>query len=293
MTPAVRFAPSPTGDLHLGHAWSACCAARAGREIGAEFIVRIEDIDLARCRDAFIERQLEDLAWLGLVSARPLWRQSERMEIYRVQLERLEALGVVYPCFCTRAQIRQELEAMAEAPQAGVEGAPAYPGRCRHLSPEQRRGRIGAGEGYGLRLDSAAALAITGPLSWTDVRLGRREVCNPLGDVIIARKEMPTSYHLSVVVDDHAQGVARVTRGWDLIEATDVHRILQALLGLDVPEWEHHELVVDAEGRRLAKRKGAETLRSMRERGLSPDSVLEAAAAHAIAAPDTGAFRCP
>lgn len=286
----VRFAPSPTGDLHLGHAWAAWCAHEAGRETGAEFIIRIEDIDQGRSREEFIDRQIDDLAWLGLASARPIWRQSERMPVYRQALDRLEGLGVVYPCFCTRAEIRRELAAMNAAPQLGDPSA-AYTGRCRGLSADERAGRIGAGEAWAMRLDALKAMDLTGPLHWIDVGLGRREVRGErIGDVVIARKETPTSYHLSVVVDDHAQGVVRVTRGWDLIEATDVHRLLQALLGLDTPEWAHHALVVDDDGERLAKRRGGETLRTLRERGLTPTLVLEAARARAVWPPQPGVF---
>lgn len=279
--PAVRFAPSPTGDLHLGHAFSAAYAAQAGEEIGARFLIRIEDIDQGRSRAEFIARNLEDLAWLGLVSEGEVWRQSERMRVYRDALDRLEGLGVLYPCFCTRADIRREIETMGGAPQDHV--GHVYSGRCRGLSPDQRAERIGQGDAYAVRVDGARALGLTGPLDWTDVHRGTFEVdLSSLGDFVVARKDTPTSYHLSVTVDDAAQGVARVTRGEDLLSSTHAHRLLQALLDLDVPVWDHHLLVVDDAGRRLAKRLGSPSLRDMREAGLSPQSVLETAAARAI-----------
>lgn len=279
--PAVRFAPSPTGDLHLGHAFSAAYAARAGQEIGARLLIRIEDIDQGRSRPEFIARNLEDLAWLGLVSEGEVWRQSERMPVYREALDRLEEQGVLYPCFCTRADIRREIEAIGGAPQDHV--GHVYSGRCRGMSSDERADRIGGGEAYAVRIDGGRALDLTGPLEWTDVHRGTFAVSlATLGDFVVARKETPTSYHLAVTVDDAAQGVVRVTRGEDLLEATHAHRLLQGLLGLDVPVWDHHLLVVDDEGRRLAKRLGSPSLRDMREAGLSPQSVLETAAARAI-----------
>lgn len=278
---SVRFAPSPTGDLHLGHAFSAAYAAGRGREIGARFLIRIEDIDQGRSRAEFIERNLEDLAWLGLSSDGPVWRQSGRMPVYREALDRLEGQGVLYPCFCTRADIRREIEAMGGAPQDHV--GHVYSGRCRHLTEDERRDRIGHSDPYAIRLDGAKALGLTGPLHWTDVSRGTFKVdLSSLGDFVVARKETLTSYHLAVTVDDAAQGVVRVTRGEDLLSSTHAHRLLQALLGLDVPVWDHHLLVVDDEGRRLAKRLGSPSLRDMREAGLDPQSVLETAAARAI-----------
>lgn len=279
--PSVRFAPSPTGDLHLGHAFSAAYAARAGQGIGARFLIRIEDIDQGRSRAEFIDRNLEDLAWLGLVSQGEVWRQSERMPVYRESLDRLDGQGVLYPCFCTRADIRREIESMGGAPQDHV--GHVYSGKCRRLTPGERQDRIGRGDAYAIRLNGAKALDLTGPLDWTDVHHGTFSVSlAALGDFVVARKETPTSYHLAVTVDDAAQGVVRVTRGEDLLQATHAHRLLQALLGLEVPVWDHHLLVVDDEGRRLAKRLGSPSLRDMREAGLSPQSVLETAAARAI-----------
>ncbi|MGA0546215.1 tRNA glutamyl-Q(34) synthetase GluQRS [Brevundimonas sp. VNH65] len=279
--PAVRFAPSPTGDLHLGHAFSAGYAAQRGGDLGARFLIRIEDIDRGRSRPEFIDRNLEDLAWLGLVSEGEVWRQSGRMVVYRQALERLDGQGVLYPCFCTRADIRREIEAMGGAPQDHV--GHVYSGKCRHLSAMERQDRIGRGDPYAIRLDGGRALDLSGPLTWTDVTHGTFAVdLSALGDFVVARKDTPTSYHLAVTVDDAAQGVVRVTRGEDLLSSTPAHRLLQALLGLDVPVWDHHLLVVDDDGRRLAKRLGSPSLRDMREAGLSPQSVLETAAARAI-----------
>lgn len=279
--PAVRFAPSPTGDLHLGHAFCAAYTARSGREIGARFLVRIEDIDGGRSRAEFIDRNLEDLAWLGLVSEGPVWRQSQRLEVYRAALKKLETLGVVYPCFCTRADIRREIEAMGGAPQSDT--GHRYSGRCWSLSKDERTDRLGRGEAFALRLDGTRSLDLTGPLDWVDIRRGTFRVdLTRLGDFIVARKDAPTSYHLAVTVDDAAQDVVRVTRGEDLLQATHAHRLLQALLGLEPPVWDHHPLVVDDDGVRLAKRVGSRSLREMREAGMSPQTVLEAAAARAI-----------
>lgn len=279
--PAVRFAPSPTGDLHLGHAFSAAYAARVATEIGAQFLIRIEDIDQGRSRPEFIDRNLQDLEWLGLLSDKPVLRQSERMPVYRAALDRLEAQGLLYPCFCTRADIRREVQTIGGAPQDHI--GPVYSGRCRGLSPDERAERIGRGDAYAIRLDGGCALSLTGPLDWTDVGRGTFAVSlETLGDFIVARKEMPTSYHLAVTVDDAAQNVERVTRGEDLLASTHAHRLLQALLGLEVPVWDHHLLVVDDQGHRLAKRLGSRSLRDMREAGIDPQTVLETAAARAI-----------
>lgn len=284
-SPSVRFAPSPTGDLHLGHAFSAAYAAQRGREIGARFLIRVEDIDQGRSRPEFIDRNLADLAWLGLISEGEIWRQSERMGVYRAALDRLDGQGVLYPCFCTRADIRREIESMGGAPQDHV--GHVYSGKCRDLSPTERQDRIGRGDPYAIRLHGTTALDLTGPLAWTDVSRGTFAVDlsaphGALGDFVVARKEFPTSYHLAVTVDDAAQRVVRVTRGEDLLSSTHAHRLLQALLGLDVPVWDHHLLVVDDDGRRLAKRLGSPSLRDLRQAGLSPETVLETAAARAI-----------
>jgi glutamyl-Q tRNA(Asp) synthetase len=259
---ATRFAPSPTGRLHLGHAFAALYAWRRAREAGGRFLLRIEDIDEGRCREEFVAAILEDLAWLGLDWDGEVRRQSRHLADYRAAVGRLEAAGLLYPCFCTRADIARALD----APQ-GPEG-PVYPGTCRALSAAERAARIAAGSAYALRLDVAKALAQTGPLAWTDEAAGTI-AADPTaqGDVVLARKDAPTSYHLAVTADDAAQGVSLVTRGADLFAATHIHRLLQALLGLPTPLYRHHPLVTDAGGRRLAKRDRALTLAALRQSG--------------------------
>ena len=269
----TRFAPSPTGLLHLGHAFSAAFAWRAARAAGGRFLLRIEDIDATRCRPEFEQAIRDDLAWLGLDWDGPVRRQSEHMADYRACIDRLDARGLVYPCFCTRAAIRAEIARAGAAPH-GPEGA-VYPGTCRRIAADERARRIAGGEAYALRLDVARALAETGPLAWHDRARGRI-AADPaaFGDVVIARKETPTSYHLAVTHDDHVQGVTLVTRGEDLFAATDIHRLLQALLGFATPEYHHHRLLTGNDGARLAKRAGAPSLRSLREAGRSPAEVM-------------------
>ena len=268
----TRFAPSPTGYLHLGHAYSALFAWRAAREAGGSFLLRIEDIDTTRCRPEFTASIVEDLAWLGLAWDGEVRKQSEHFADYRGALEKLEARGLIYPCFCTRADIAAEIARAGGAPQ-GEEG-PLYPGTCRALSPAERERRVAAGESYALRLDVARAAEQTGPLVWEEDERGR-VAAQPelLGDVVLARKDVPTSYHLAVTVDDALQGVTLVTRGEDLRAATHIHRLLQALLGLPVPRYRFHKLLTDASGKRLAKRDKALTLRALREAGRTPDEV--------------------
>ncbi len=274
----TRFAPSPTGRLHLGHAWSAFVAWRAAREAGGRFRLRLEDIDGGRCRPEHADGILDDLSWLGLDWDGPVQRQSARAPAYRCALDRLRALGVLYPCFCTRAEIRAEIDRLAQAPH-GPEG-PLYPGTCRHRSAREQRALIAAGRPHALRLDVGRALARTGPLVWHDRASGPRQARpERLGDVVLARKDAPTAYHLAVVVDDAWQDITLVTRGRDLLESTHVHRLLQALLGLPVPDYDHHRLVVDAAGRRLAKRADSQAIRTLRDRGWAPHQVLEAAEA--------------
>lgn len=264
--PVTRFAPSPTGYLHLGHAMSALFARRAAGP-GGTMLLRIEDIDRTRCRPAFAEAIEQDLAWLGLDWPRPVRRQSEHLGEYAGALDRLAARGLVYPCFCTRADL-------AEAATAPHGPAPAYPGTCRRRPAEERARLLAAGSPHALRLDVAAALAQTGPLAWRDLDRGWISA-DPLalGDVVLARKDIGTSYHLAVVWDDAVQGVELVTRAEDLFEATHVHRLLQALLDLPVPVWRHHPLLRDAAGKRLAKRAGARSLRDLRAAGLSAAAV--------------------
>jgi glutamyl-Q tRNA(Asp) synthetase len=262
----TRFAPSPTGRLHLGHAYSALLAHRFARERSGAFLLRIEDIDPTRARPEHIDGILEDLEWLGLMFDEEIVYQSERLPLYAAALARLKERGLVYPCFCTRADIA----ASAAAPH-GPEG-PLYPGICRRLNLEERDRRI-ANEPHAWRLDMAAALAeLHGePLAWHDSAAGE-VTARPdrFGDVVLARKDAPTSYHLAVTVDDAAQGITDIVRGRDLFDVTDIHRLLQALLQLPVPSYHHHALLLDAEGRRLAKRSGAPTIAALREAGFDP-----------------------
>ena len=268
----TRFAPSPTGYLHLGHAYSALTAWRAARAASGKFLLRIEDIDSARCKPEFTEAILEDLAWLGIDWNGDVRKQSEHFADYEVALDKLDVLGVIYPCFCTRAEIAAEIARAGDAPQ-GEEG-PVYPGTCRKLSREERARRAAAGESFALRLDIARALESTGDLSWEDEARGH-VTAEPdfLGDVVLARKDTPTSYHLAVTVDDALQGVTLVTRGVDLFMATHIHRLLQALLDLPTPRYRFHKLLTDASGKRFAKRDKSLTLRALREAGCRPDEV--------------------
>lgn len=263
----TRFAPSPTGLLHQGHALAAITA----HESGDDFLLRIEDIDKGRSRDKFIEAIFFDLKWLGLSWDEPTLRQSTRMGAYAEALVNLKAHGLVYPCFCTRAEIAQEIARAGEA-QHGPEG-PLYPGTCRTLPPEEGLHRMGAGESYALRLDVAKAAAMTGPLTFKEH--GHLHPVDPLrfGDIVIARKDMPTSYHLAVVVDDAYQQVSLVTRGEDLLPAAHIQRLLQALLKLPEPAYAHHPLVLDEAGKKFSKRDGAVTLQSLREAGLTPADI--------------------
>jgi glutamyl-Q tRNA(Asp) synthetase len=265
----TRFAPSPTGLLHAGHAFAALRAWDEARAGGGEMLLRLEDIDSTRCRPHFEQDIFEDLQWLGLSWPEPVWRQSERMAHYRAALDRLVSLGVVYPCFCTRRAL-----AGIDAPQ-GPDG-PVYPGTCRSLTVGERADRMGTAPHFSLRLDVALASRLTGPLTWTDLDRGEQSAAPaPLGDVVLARKDIATSYHLAVTVDDAAQSITVVTRGEDLFASTHIHRLLQALLGLPVPVWRHHGLVCDEHGRRLAKRDDAKSLRSFREQGLTAAQVRE------------------
>lgn len=257
----TRFAPSPTGLLHLGHAFAALAAAQAGEP----FLLRIEDIDTTRVREEFVGAIFEDLAWLGLRWEEPVLRQSTRFDAYRSALSELNRLGLLYPCFCTRKEIAAEIARASEAPH-GPEG-PLYPGTCRHLSEIERKSRIASGATYALRLHARKAASAVGPLAFTEH--DSAIAVDPLlfGDVVLARKETPVSYHLAVVVDDAFQDVTLVTRGVDLLPATHIQRVLQALLGLPEPAYAHHRLILDSEGRKFSKRDKAVTLRELRASG--------------------------
>jgi glutamyl-Q tRNA(Asp) synthetase len=283
----TRFAPSPTGLLHLGHAYSALFAWRQAREAGGRFLLRIEDIDAARCREEFVAAIEEDLRWLGLDWDGAARRQSQHLDDYRAALATLEALDLVYPCFCTRAEIKAEIARAVDAPQG--EERPLYPGTCRRLTAAERARRRQAGESFALRLDAGKAIALTGPLFWEDAERGRIEARpQASGDVVLARKDVATSYHLAVTVDDALQGVTLVTRGADLFAATHIHRLLQALLGLATPRYHHHRLLTDAAGKRFAKRDRSLTLRALREAGRTPEEVRAMAAPSPLSSPSRG-----
>ena len=271
MSDVTRFAPSPTGALHLGHAYAALYAARAG---GGRLMLRIEDIDAGRCRPEFEQGIFDDLAWLGLDWQTPVRRQSERLADYAVALETLRARGLLYPCFCSR----KDIAAAAGAPHnllAGPDG-PLYPGTCRSLPAAERDARIARGAPYAWRLDMRNALATLsrpafpgegdGGLRWRDRGRGwQRATPEIFGDVVLGRKDLGASYHLCVTLDDARQGVTLVTRGEDLFPASHLHRLLQALLDLPVPEWEHHAMLLDDRGQRFAKRNHSVTLRHLRD----------------------------
>lgn len=274
MPETTRFAPSPTGWLHLGHAFAALFAAQQAD--GGRFLVRLEDIDATRARAEYEEAIDEDLAWLGLSWEKPVRRQSDHFDDYRAALSQLEAKGLLYPCFCTRREIQDEIARAGHAPH-GPDG-PLYPGTCRHLDADERQIRLASGAAYALRLDVMKARSLLdASLTFTD--LSRGEItADPFifGDVVLARKDTPASYHLAVVVDDALQGVTLVTRGEDLLPATHLHRLLQHLLSLPVPRWHHHRLITDESGKRLAKRDDARSLRNLREVGWTPNRVCEA-----------------
>jgi len=275
----TRFAPSPTGYLHLGHVRSALQGWRAARSAGGQFLLRLEDIDPTRCRHEYAAAILEDLAWLGLGWDGPVRKQSEHFDDYRRALDRLEAMGVLYPCFCTRREIQDEITRAGGAPHA--QSGPPYPGTCRRLDSRRRAEKRRSGIDYALRLDLARALALTGAIEWIEEgeNGAHRKLADPapLGDVVLGRKDVPTSYHLAVTVDDAVQGVTLVTRGEDLATSTHVHRVLQALLDLPTPRYRHHGLVMDAAGRRLSKRNQAMTVRAMRESGISRAEIIDLA----------------
>ena len=282
MPPVFRFAPSPNGHLHLGHAYSALLNADLARQSGGQLLLRIEDIDPARCRPEFEAAIYQDLGWLGIAWQQPVRRQSEHLGDYRAALDQLTALGLVYPSFESRADIAK---LVAQRDEAGAwprdpDGAPLYPGSAKQLSENERTRLIAQGTPYALRLDMAAAMARAGSLGWTEQGAGPhgesgRVAARPQawGDVILARKETPTSYHLSVVVDDALQGVSEVVRGVDLFHATSVHVLLRHLLGLPHPVYRHHRLLLDNLGRKLSKSTQATGLRELRAAGVTPDDI--------------------
>jgi glutamyl-Q tRNA(Asp) synthetase len=269
----TRFAPSPTGRLHLGHAYSAVLAHDYARERGGSFLLRIEDIDPGRSRAEHVRGIIEDLAWLGLSWDGEIVYQFERLDLYAAALEGLKARGLVYPCFCTRSAIAAEIAASASAPH-GPDG-PLYPGTCRRIDPDERARRMEA-EPHAWRMNMKRAVAAAPLLYWEDGDTEVRAEPEAFGDVVLARKDAPVSYHLAVTVDDAAQGVTDVVRGRDLFAATDVHRLLQALLGLPTPHYRHHPLLTGPDGRRLAKRNGAPSLAELRSGGADPLALVSA-----------------
>lgn len=276
-----RFAPSPNGYLHLGHALSALTDHEMARAAGGHFLLRMEDIDTTRCRPEYEAAIYEDLAWLGVSWEEPVRRQSEHLDDYRAAIAKLSAMELIYPSFESRTEIAT---LVAEREEQGAwptdpDGAPLYPGTSKHLSSAERARRM-AGERYSLRLDMDAAAARAGALTWQDTGRGPQGETGLIaadpkawGDVVLARRDTPTSYHLSVVVDDAAQGVTHVVRGQDLFLATGVHRLLQALLGLPAPAYHHHRLLLDAEGHKLSKSTQSTGLRELRARGQTPRDI--------------------
>ncbi|HET7679686.1 MAG TPA: tRNA glutamyl-Q(34) synthetase GluQRS [Xanthobacteraceae bacterium] len=281
MPPVFRFAPSPNGYLHLGHALSALLDFEMARAAGGRFLLRIEDIDATRCRPEYEAAIYQDLAWLGIAWEEPVRRQSEHLDDYRAAIARLSGMGLVYPSFESRSEIAMLVaeRAAQDGWPRDPDGAPIYPGTSKHLAPEERARRM-ASEPYALRLDMEAAAARAGALQWIETGNGPHGESGSIaaapeawGDVVLARRQTPTSYHLSVVIDDAAQGVTHVVRGQDLFWATSVHRLLLALLGLPVPAYHHHRLLLDQEGRKLSKTTRATGLRELRAQGLTPRDV--------------------
>ena len=276
--PVLRFAPSPNGLLHLGHAYSALLNFEIARRLGGRFLLRIEDIDRDRCKPEFETAIKEDLAWLGPEWEEPVRRQSRHFADYSAALAKLAARGLIYPCFCTRGDIARALATRKEGPR-DPDGGPFYPGTCKRLSAAERATRIAAGQSAAFRLDIAAVLAQTGTgLGWREYGEGdspREVIAEPSlwGDPIVARRDIPTSYHVAVVVDDAEQGVTDVVRGRDLFDATSLQRLLQVLLDLPAPNYRHHCLVLDKSGQKLSKSTQAKSIRSMREAGVSAAAI--------------------
>jgi glutamyl-Q tRNA(Asp) synthetase len=274
--PVFRFAPSPNGQLHLGHALSALLNRDLAREADGRFLVRIEDIDPGRSLPSFEAQILDDLAWLGLDWEKPVRRQSEHLADHERALDELNRRGLLYPCFCSRGAVKAS---MPKGASVDPDGAPVYPGTCRDLSAGERAANIRSGGAYVLRLNMQKALAEVGrPLTWTEIGpdgKAREVEADPAawGDVVLARRDVRTSYHLAVVVDDAAQGVTHVVRGKDLYDATSVHRVLQTLLDLRAPVYRHHRLILDRAGKKLSKSEGAESLRTLRSNGRAPTDI--------------------
>lgn len=274
----TRFAPSPSGHLHLGHAYSAILNHEYASKHSGTFILRIEDIDHLRCKPEYEGAIFEDLQWLGIKWPTPVRRQSDHFNDYTTALKKLDSMGLLYPCFCTRRDIKNEIEESSRAPHMGPKMGPEgiiYPGICKKLSKSEQERKISEGILHAMRLDLGKALSLVKePLYWTDLKTGR-QIADPalLGDVVLARKDFPASYHLSVVVDDHIQGITHVIRGQDLYYASHFHRLLQFILDLDTPSYDHHPLLTTKDGNRLAKRDQSITIKSIRESSTPADQI--------------------
>ncbi len=268
----TRFAPSPSGPIHLGHVYAALQAQRLAVELGGECLLRIEDID-SRCTPQWTQQLHADLAWLGLHFDGEHMVQSQRMAVYTRALEQLKSQGLLYPCFCTRAEMKLQVQESGRAPHATL--GYQYEGKCKSLSADLVEQYLAEGRPHAWRLDMQRAQDLIGCPTWHDAHQGtQRAIPCDFGDVVLARKEFPASYHLCVVVDDAAQGITHVTRGEDLFEATHIHRTIQALLQLPTPEYVHHGLLCDESGKRLAKRDGARSIASLRESGMSAQQII-------------------
>jgi glutamyl-Q tRNA(Asp) synthetase len=280
--PVFRFAPSPNGPLHLGHALSALLNFDMARAAGGRFLLRMEDIDATRCRPEFEAAIIEDLTWLGIEWEQPVRRQSEHFDDYRAALGKLAAMRLTFPSFESRAEIAHMVgdRDVRERWPRDPDGVPLYPGAARQMKEPDRQARIGRGDAYAIRLDMERATEWTGPLRWNETGAGPSGETGDIaadpaawGDVIVGRKETPTSYHLAVVIDDALQGVTHVVRGQDLFWSTSVHRVLQALLDLPAPSYHHHRLILDADGKKLSKSSEATGLRELRAQGLTPADI--------------------
>ncbi len=276
--PVFRFAPSPNGYLHLGHAFSALLNEKLCQQVGGRLLLRIEDIDVGRCRPEFEAAILEDCAWLGLSWEEPVRRQSDHFADYACAVERLDERGLIYPCFCTRAEIAARVADIPNWP-CDPDGSPLYPGTCKQMEPQEKARRLASGQYAVQRLDMEEALSETGQrLGWTEYskEMQMREISaepHVWGDVVLARKDVPASYHIAVVVDDDLQGVTDVVRGKDLFAATSLHRLLQDLLDFTPPRYHHHGLLADETGEKLSKSQKSKSLRQLRDEGMSADEV--------------------
>ena len=273
MSRVTRFAPSPTGHLHLGHAYSAIFAQKLAKNANDQFLLRIEDIDTTRCRKEFEQGIFADLKWLGLDWLEPVRKQSEHLDDYLLALAKLDEENLVYPCFCTRAKITEEIERAGIAPSGY--GEAVYPGICKKLTAAEIEELTEKGQVPALRLDMAAAFRRTGVIEWKDHEKGKvRSDPRVHGDIVLARKDIKTSYHLSATIDDHLQGITLVTRGEDLAGVTDIHRLLQEILNLDEPEYLHHRILKDKRGKKLSKRSSSTSIQSLRGAGYTQTEII-------------------